>query len=258
MTRFFDFLDKHKFGILAAIVTYIALFMYFQVQTYERSYAISAWDDKATLIKDEEKEIEIKPENIEQSVEIKMNGEVKSISRDMNDKREKSMKNWDQNKISKEIEQKIKNEEQQYKKESGGDAKREQILRDLEETKKNNKSSTTTKNNTQVSGGNTSYAGNVMVDWELESRDPHQNNNWHVRNPGYTCGDRVNGVVYIKIKVDQSGKVSNATYVESNSSNATGCMIQQAKKYALMSRFSYSGSASNSQEGKIIYTFVGQ
>lgn len=257
MTRFFDFIDKHKFGILAAFATYIALFMYFQVETYEKFYEISAWDDKAELIQEEEKEIEIKPENIEQ-IPQQNNGEIKNISRDLADDRKQDTKNWNENKLSKQIEEKIKKEEEEYKKESGGDAKREKILKELENQKKQLKNNETKTNTNTTSGGNTSYKGSVMVDWQLDKREPHQGNNWYVRNPGYTCGDKSNGIVYIKIKVDQSGKVIQATYMAENSQNASSCMIEQAKKYALISRFSYSATQSNSQEGKIIYTFIGQ
>jgi hypothetical protein len=256
MSNFFEFIDKHKFGILAAIVAYIFLFMYFQMETYQKYYVIPVWDVKAELIKEEDKEIEIKPESIEQSPQFNQ-GEIKSISRDLSDDRKKSTEKWDENKLSKQIEEKIKKEEEQYKKESGGEAKREKIIKDLE-NQKNQSKTTDSKLNTATSGGNSAYKGSVMVDWQLEKRDPHQGNNWYVRNPGYTCGDKSNGIVYIKIKVDQSGKVTFATYVSENSQNASSCMIEQAKKYALMSRFSYSANASNSQEGKIIYTFIGQ
>jgi hypothetical protein len=256
MSNFFEFIEKHKFGILAAFAAYILMFVYFQMETYQKFYEIPVWDVKAELIQDEDKEIEIKPENIEQ-IQQQNNGEIKSISRDLSDDRKKSNEKWDENKLSKQIEEKIKKEEEQYKKESGGEAKREKIIKDLENQKNQNKTSES-KVNSNTSGGNTAYKGSVMVDWQLDKRDPHQGNNWYVRNPGYTCGDKSNGVVYIKIKVDQSGKVVSATYLAENSQNASSCMIEQAKKYALMSRFSYSANATNSQEGKIIYTFVGQ
>ena len=262
MAKFFDFLDKHKLGLLVAFGTYMVLFVYFQMETYKREFSIDVFGAEKELKIDENKEIQIQPENIEQNPESFQNqGEVKSISRDLTDKREKTDKNWDANKISKQIEDQIKNQEQQFKKEAGGDEKRSKIIQDLADSKnnnKNNKSNSKNNSTTTAAGGNKSYAGSVMVDWELAKREPHQGNNWYVRNPGYTCGDKSNGTVYIKIKVDQSGKVISAIYAAENSSNASGCMIEQAKKYALMSRFSFDSNAGSSQEGKIIYTFVGQ
>ncbi|MES2590063.1 MAG: hypothetical protein V4622_13875 [Bacteroidota bacterium] len=261
MSNFLEFIEKHKLGLLVAFGSYMVLFVYVQMETYEREFSIDVWGEKKELVVDEKQEIEIQPENIEQNPnQFQNQGEVKSISRDMNDKREKSEKNWDENKISKQIEDKIRNQEQQFKKEAGGDEKRSKIIQELENSKQNSKNNSSVKNKstTTSSGGNTAYSGTVMVDWELAKREPHQGNNWYVRNPGYTCGDKSNGLVHIKIKVDQSGKVISAIYSPENSSNASSCMIEQAKKYAMMSRFSYSASSSSSQEGKIVYTFVGQ
>jgi len=95
-----------------------------------------------------------------------------------------------------------------------------------------------------------------MVDWSLSGRTAHQNNNWYVRNPGYTCGYGSSGKVSVQIIVNQNGDVVSAT--ASGSASANDCMIQQALKYAKLSRFNYSGSAPKTQTGTIIYTFVGQ
>ena len=65
-------------------------------------------------------------------------------------------------------------------------------------------------------------------------------------------------LVKILVKVDQSGKVLSATYDESQSSNATYCMISEAKKYAMMSRFNYAPDAAKTQSGWITYTFISQ
>jgi len=97
-----------------------------------------------------------------------------------------------------------------------------------------------------------------MVDWELSSRNPHQNNNWYVRNPGYTCGYGSVGRVTILIKVNQGGSVTLATYDASQSNGANSCMIEQALKYAKLSRFDYSGGAPSMQQGRITYTFISQ
>jgi len=97
-----------------------------------------------------------------------------------------------------------------------------------------------------------------MVEWSLADRNPHQNRNWYVRNPGYTCGPGSNGTVTIDIKVNQNGDVSSVAYNPSRSSGANPCMIEQAEKYAKMSRFMYSADAPKIQSGTIIYRFVSQ
>jgi len=112
------------------------------------------------------------------------------------------------------------------------------------------------KNNNASNGGPTVYAGNVMVNWSLTKRTAYQNNNWFVRNPGYTCGTGSSGKVTVQIKVNQNGNVIEA--VVTSSSNANACMTQQALKYAKLSRFNFSSAASSAQIGTISYTFVSQ
>lgn len=255
MSRFLEFIEKYKFGILATLFSYILMFMYFQMETYQRTYPIEAWDEKASL---EKEEIEIKPENIDQTPVDLKSGEVKSIAQDANDTRNQAEENWDRNKSSKSAEQRIKDLEKQFYAESGESEKRDKIKKELADLKNNQKSDSKTKNEQIVSGGNTAYSGNVMVRWDLSGREPHQGNEWYVRNPGYTCGYGSNGVVTIRIKVNQAGNVSTATYVAEQSNNASSCMVEQARKYALMSRFSYNSQAEKIQEGKIVYTFLAQ
>jgi len=110
--------------------------------------------------------------------------------------------------------------------------------------------------NKESSGAKTVYAGNVMVSWSLSQRTAHLNNNWYVRNPGYTCGQGSSGKITVQIKVNQNGSVIDAIVLSSG--GASDCMTQQAIKYAKLSRFNYSSTASTSQVGTITYTFVSQ
>ena len=96
-----------------------------------------------------------------------------------------------------------------------------------------------------------------MVEWRLDGRTAFENNNWWVRNPGYTCGYGASGKVVIKISVDQSGKVLQAVYDANASSGANPCMIEQAQLYAKKSKFNYMESAKQ-QAGVIIYRFISQ
>lgn len=259
MWKFFNFIENHKFGILAAFACYVFFFIYTQMETIENSYEVPNWGRQASL---EKKEIEIKPENIEteQSSDFG-NGEVKSIAKDLNDSRVQSEDRWDRNKASKSVEQNVKDLEKQFYAESGESQKREKIKASADEAQQKIKSSSISqsksKSDINSSGGNTAFKGKTMVSWELKGREPHQGNEWYVRNPGYTCGHDSNGEVYIKIKVNSSGSVLSATYLPELSRNATPCMIEQARKYALMSRFNFSQN-STSQDGKIIYTFITQ
>ncbi|MCE3296254.1 MAG: hypothetical protein K0R65_1968 [Crocinitomicaceae bacterium] len=263
MGKFFTFIERHKFGILAALGSCIGLFMYFTMDTYENTFEIEVWGEERVK---KDTEVLLDMQNIEIAPQDMSSGEMKSIAKDLGDKRQASDENWDANKAFNSqpaaqgsADQRIKDLEAQFYAESGEGAKREKIKKELEDLRNKQKTSsnpTNSKTEQNNNGGSTAYSGNVMVRWELSGREPHQNNEWYVRNPGYTCGHGSNGVVFIRIKVNQNGNVISATYVPEQSKGASGCMIEQAKKYAMLSRFNYSSSAS--QDGKIIYTFVSQ
>jgi hypothetical protein len=263
MNSFFYLLDKYKYPILAVLLVFFGSLFYLLFNSYEKSWEVEGWNTnnevRVEIAKDE---LEITPEDIEILSNNSQN-EIKSIARDLNDNRQKTMKeDWTDTKpmSSNDVEKSVKELEKQFFKEAGGEGKRQKILEEKIQTdqKIKQKQQNSKGGNDQQSktGGDKVFAGNVMVDWILTGRDPHQNNNYYVRNPGYTCGEGSSGFVLIKIKVDQGGNVVSASI--SSSSNANACMLEQAKKYALMSRFNYSKSAPANQEGSIRYTFVSQ
>jgi outer membrane biosynthesis protein TonB len=256
VNKFFYYIDKFKFGIIAVFAIYIGIFVYLQMTTYTQYFPITSFFEEPALEIPEE-EVEVKPENIEVPSDFKA-GDVKNVSRDMNDTRERSEKDWSQNKSASDVEQSVKDYEKRLYEETGGEAKRKAIQKEMDERKKQNanKSTTTSKETNTTQGGNKAAAGSVMVDWSLSGRTAHQNNNWYVRNPGYTCGYGSSGKVSVQIVVNQNGDVVSAT--ATGSASANDCMVQQALKYAKLSRFNYSSSSPKTQTGTIVYTFVGQ
>lgn len=257
MSRFFVLIDKYKFGIMATLLIYVGLFLYLNIETYNIPYLLPVWNEQAEI---KNEEIEIQPENIEVNKAQMPTGEIKSISRNMNDSRDKSYDNWSRDKAAKDAEQRVKEWEKADFRESGGEAKREQIKREQEQQKnKNTKQNTSVKTeNSNSDGGDVAYKGSVMVNWELKNRQPHLNDSWQIRNPGYTCGQGSTGTVFVKIKVDQGGRVISAVYIASKSSHANACMIEQALKYAKLSRFNYDSKVATEQEGYISYVFLAQ
>ncbi len=254
MNKFFDFLDKYKYGLFGAIAVYVFVFSYLTIGSYEHYYPITPFFEGPTLEVPEE--IELQAENIDVA---NMNEPVKNVVRDRNDTRKQSDENWSQNKSSsKDVEQQVKDLEQQFKDESGGEAKRAQIQQKIDQLNKEREEAKKKKNNSKDkannTGGDNAPKGRTMVDFELSGRTAHENNNWHIRNPGYTCPQGSAGQVVVRVKVDQSGSVSSVSVESSNGANS--CMIEQALKYARISRFNYSGSAPKTQEGFIYYTFV--
>lgn len=247
-------LDKYKFGLLAAIGTYIFIFMYLQLQSYTQYVPYEPFYD-GSYIEIPEEEIELKPENI--LLPSDQLQEVKNMARDANDKREKSFEEYYENASDEAVMDEYKKLEQEMYEEAGGEKTRAEIRQEMEqrrlEAAKNPKEDN---GPSRQETGNKAFAGNVMVDWSLANRNPHKNNNWYVRNPGYTCGYGSSGIVTVRIHVNSNGDVTSASYDASQSSGANSCMIQQAIKYAKLSRFNY--AKAKSQEGRITYTFIAQ
>lgn len=259
MGKFFDALDKYKVGLIAALATYVFVFIYLKMRSHVQYYPITSFHD-ASHVEIPEEEIALRPENIMLPPDMQM-VEVKNMARDANDQRERSYDDYYENQPSDYTDTDLAALEEQMRQESGGNVDRARIQEMMEERHKREEEAkrAAEKNNKPAkTGGDRAYAGNVMVEWVLSSRSPHQKNNWYVRNPGYTCGKGAQGKVTVMIKVNQNGNVISATYDQAQSSGANTCMIDQAKKYAMMSRFSYSGSAPKAQTGRITYTFISQ
>jgi tRNA pseudouridine55 synthase len=250
MKGFFNRPEHFFLALIAAFGVYILLFMYFHISSYKQYVLIPAFQEFSKI----EEEIKIAKENIE--VPDQNSGELKNIARNNEDKRIKSEKDWSENTSSEDPTQTIKDFEKKLFEEAGGEKKREKIESEAER-KKVKKDQKLTQTNKQTTKDN-QYNGNVMVDFSLEGRTAYNNNNWYIRNPGYTCGYGSVGTVMILIKVNSAGKVVKITFDAAKSINATACMIEQAKKYAQMSRFNFSGEASNEQSGYIRYQFISQ
>lgn len=263
MSNIFDAIDKYRYGIIAAFAVAVGIFMYLELTYVEQYFEIESSFDKPTveIVKEE---LLITPENLQIQPPPQFEaGKVTNTARDMNDTRQRSDEDWSASKSASDVEKSVRDEERKMFDETGGEAKRKAIREEDEQRKKNVKESI--KDNGKVKGNNppgdsspNAVKGNVMVEWSLSNRNPHLNNEWYVRNPGYTCGYGSSGRVAISIKVGQDGKVISAVQDISGSSSASACMIEQALKYAKLSRFDYSGSAPEAQSGKIYYTFVSQ
>ncbi len=256
MSKFLNAIDKYKFGLLAVLATYIVIFMYLQMESYTQYTPFEPFHD-GSYVQVPDEDIKLKPENVD--VPSDFSSDVKNMARDANDERERSTEKYYQNKSSEQVMAEYKALEKQMYDEAGGDKTRAQIQAELDKKLKELESKPTNENKKpSKEGGDVAYGGNVMVDWSLPSRNAHQKNNWYVRNPGYTCGYGSAGRVTVMIKVNQSGNVTVAEYDPSQSSGANACMIEQAIKYAKLSRFDYSSSAPKIQQGRITYTFVAQ
>jgi len=252
MKGFFNRPEHFFLALIAVFGVYISLFMYFQISSYKQYVLIPAFQEYSKI----EEEIKIAKENIE--VPNQNSGELKNLARNNEDKRTKSEKDWSENTSSEDPAQTIKDFEKKLFEEAGGKKEREKIELEAEQkkVKKDQKSSISDANKQQSKVNQ--YNGNVMVDFNLAGRTAYNNNNWYIRNPGYTCGYGSAGTVVILIKVNSSGKVVKINFDAAKSINATSCMQEQALKYASMSRFNSLTNGGSDQSGYIRYQFVAQ
>ncbi len=261
MSEFFDMLEKYKFGLIAALAAYVLIFAYFQLGTYTELATPYEPFPEGPRLEIPEDEIELKAENIKVPANFNPS-DVKNTARDANDKRSRSEEDYSVSESSGELS--AEEYEKKLFEEAGGTKTRAEIRKQMEDWKKqqekqksDSKSSTTNKQST--SGTNNAAVGNVMVEFSVPNHTAHQGNDYYVRNPGYKCGEGSSGTVVVLVKVDQAGNVLSAQYDASQSrGNITPCMISEAEKYALISRFNYSSKAAKSQSGWISYTFISQ
>jgi tRNA pseudouridine55 synthase len=246
------------FKIIMAILTiYVGIFVYLELTTVRKETAIEA-DEFSVSLEDVPEEVEL---TLQSDPAFQTGGEVRNVVRDASDSRQRSQDDWSQDAASStrsgNPEQSARDFERSLYDEFGGAKERERIQAQSAERMKNNTNGASGKlNPTTNQGGNQNqYAGSVMVDFSLPGRTAFENKKWHVRNPGYTCGYNSSGLVVVNISVNNSGRVVAKAIDQSRSSSTTPCMIEQALKYASLSRFN---SGSGTVNGYISYRFVSQ
>ncbi len=261
MDRFFDFIERRKFGILATFALHMLVFMYLQIETY--TVKVYYNDNEVYAQVDQEELIELDPENIEVPEDMQnWDGEVKNLTKDANDKREKATEGFSKSSVDSKVEQNVKDLEKQFFEEfNKGKEQGKTSSESSQDSKEKEKAKTSQEKSNGETGGDglkTVFAGKTMVNYDLAGRYPHNKNDWYIRNPGYTCGSNSNGTVVVAIRVNQNGDVISARYIAESSSNANTCMIEKAQEYALKSRFAYKETAPKTQDGFITYNFVSQ
>lgn len=258
MNNFFEKLEKYRFGLLAALLAYVGIFAYFQLGTYNGGGEPYNPFHEGAQLEIPEEEIKLLPENIMLPSNYDPSN-VKNAVRDANDDRNRSETNFSNHKPIPDGAQAAKKYEEDLINEATGKSERESInkrnaaRKEREKQQAKNKTNTN-KSNSSENSSNTAAAGSVMVEPYLAKRPSTR-----ADIPGYTCGVGSSGKVVIVVKVDNAGTVISATHDPSrNQGNVDYCMIQQAQKYAMRSRFQSSSTAAQTQEGWIAYTFVSQ
>jgi tRNA pseudouridine55 synthase len=220
-------------SLVLSLATVVFMFVFLNLYTIENNFDLDTTLSEVTV---EVGDIEIVKQ--EEQIKDEVGGDVKNFSQDLNDGRETN------NELAKNTEGENKTENQISEKE-------EIIVTTKLESKPNDfKVSIPSQVNSDFK-----YEGNVMVQWKMDGRTPHNNNSWYVRNPGYMCGFDEDGLLYLDITVNDFGDVIDVKINKEKSSNTNPCIIKYGVEYARMSRFSPSN---NKQKGYIIYKFISQ
>ena len=247
-------LSEHTIiGLAACAGVYLFVFIYLQVSS------ITGFGKKTqfnTYSKLENDEIRINADNIEAG--NYSSEDVSNVSRDVNDARSRSSDEWSENNYEGNPDEVAKEVEQQYHDDTGGEERREELMKEHQARLEKLKQEKEKQNQINSANSDQQVAGDVMVEWELSGRSAYKNDNWHVRNPGYTCGYNSSGTVVVKIKVNKNGSVIDAQIENSSSSNASECMKSKAMVYARKSRFNYDSKSNGVQSGYIYYRFISQ
>jgi hypothetical protein len=245
-------------ALIVVLSLYVGSFVYLELTTVKKEELLSnegLYEVALEEVSEEEKE------QLRQEMEVQQqSGALRSVARDANDSRPSSYENWSAQTGAASQgspEQTARDYEAEVFAQTGGAAARERIVQEsnrrIAQLKQQGQTPQTT--NTTGSAQPNQYAGAVMVDFSVNKRTAFEANTWYVRNPGYTCGFNAAGLVYLQIEVSASGKVASAQYVASKSKNASACMIEQALKYAKLSRFSPGDATAT---GWISYRFEAQ
>lgn len=254
MNSFLYFLERHKTAILGTLFLHMAIFIYFQIETFSEDIFYTP-ENRVHASIEKEDVIELLPENIqtEQQAMQEIGGPVSSLTKNENDSRKTSSVNFSKSSIDKQVENEINNYANNMFKEYGKD---NPTLDESVDEKKNVSKKTPLETQPHGDGKTTQIKGQTMVSYNMTNRYPYNNNDWYIRNPGYTCEDNTSGVVVVDVVINPSGNVVSAHYNASKSSGATSCMVGKAQQYAAMSRFAYKSDAPATQSGTIIYRFV--
>ncbi len=252
-----SFQSEHYLKALIVVLSlYVGSFVYLELTTVKKEQLLSnegLYEVALEEISPEEKE------QIRQEMELQQSGALRSLARDANDTRPSSYENWSAQTGGASQgtpEQTAHDYEAEVFAQTGGAAARQRIVQEsnkrIQELKQQGQS---TDSKTTGPAQPNQFAGAVMVDFNVNKRSAFEGNTWHVRNPGYTCGFNSSGLVYLQIEVNTAGRVAEVQYIAAKSKNASACMVEQALKYAKLSRFS---PGEGTAAGWISYRFEAQ
>ncbi len=248
MDNLLCFLEKHKYGLLASFATYMFIFIYLHLQSYNEKYEIENYSAQNLRDSKTDEEVSINMENIKLASYSQKDNSINTV-KNLNDQRTESETDWSED-------YPIELDRQNYKVEDDQELNAsKEHLREIQNSveERNNKVKLNEKeDNTQKTptvSSSSSVKGSVLVSYNVPNRKSIR-----LSIPGYSCKSA--GRIAIKVTVDMYGDVINAKFDASQSSSNEPCMVELAKNFAKQkSRFNKS---SKSDSGWIYYTFEAQ
>jgi TonB family protein len=243
-----DFIFKHRYGLLGALLIHLILLLSAKnivVNQYNR------------ITPEELIEIDFMPEEkLPQETEEKSeedNQTVVNKAFNLEDKREYSEENYDarykhlEDQVYKELKEFEKNEFEKLKAGKSTETGLNPVTENTGDKKNKDNNDNEIQNKPTSSG---KLLGKTTADFELHMRQKE-----YLPIPAYKCIG--SGTVTIIIKVNRNGKVIDAKINENESSYNEECM-REALAYAKRAKFTASSVSPEPQEGKIIYRYIAQ
>ena len=240
-------------AILLTMTVIVFLGVISSIDVFESELRVKKFDEGLKVEKSLEKELSFK------DLELSSNqsGPIKNLIQNQSDQRQSSYKEYSQDIDAGDASSRAAEE---FEKSLWEQAEGNSLRKELDEKRQNQllNPENTKEISHVVTPKNNQYAGRVMVSFKVGlQRTAFNNNNWYVRNPGYTC-NKGSGRVVVNVVVSSNGRVKKATINRELSVNANQCMLDKGLEYARMSRFNILSSMNQEETGYISYEFISQ
>jgi TonB family protein len=247
--NFFEYIEQHKFSILGTIGIHILILVWLNLQlVVSVPYVANERVIMQLDFSEEEEEIE------DQSEEIENNGTENDspIANVATNASQEETTYTNQSFSQSQADQEVLDELKQL------EAEEFNSIEHSEESESKSENETHKIDNNLIKEGvetneNASYGNDVKAtaSYYLPNRNPQRK-----PTPSYKC--TTEGVVTVKIKVNQKGRVVSAVIDESKTNTQSECLRTEAISYGKRWRFTQNFNDESKKEGWIKFTYVSQ
>lgn len=246
---FFEFIERHKFSILGTIAIHIVILVWMNLQLVQsRPYVAKERVVMRLDFTEDEDDATENQESSETSEQLNGSSPLTNVAANANqEKTTYTNQSFSKSKADQEVLEELKRLE----------AEEFNSIKHTEE-KETPENHTRNIDNGLIkedaeSNENASYGNDVRAtaNYFLPNRTPQ-----HKPTPSYKC--TAEGVVTLKIKVNQKGRVASLTIDETKTNTQNECLRNEALKYAKKWRFTQDFNDVAKKSGWIKFTYVSQ